>query len=301
MSAQLSNQQLQALVQVVYGQSEIASWTHFEGEHTNLNYDLSLTNPPVDVVLKVYARGTDPHQVYKEIYLLRTLTSETGVPVPRVLHDDDSCSLLDRVWCLLARLPGEPLACVIRRLDQWQLESVGYEAGRYLGRIHQIPLDGFGEPFDASSPRYPTEQSYVAARVAESLRQPTLGAALAAQQRQDVERALDDAPCWDRHRACLIHGRYSPANVIVERGRTDYHVTGILEFAYARGGSPEEDIAHLLNCVSCPSPSLEKGLLDGYTEAGELDADFWERLRHYQALTALEALASGRLGWRRGP
>lgn len=292
---QLSSERVAPLVHSVYPDSEITSCTLFEGQHSNLNYDLTLSNPPIEAVLKIYAGGMCAHLAHKEILLLQTLTSETGVPVPRVLYHDDSSSLLETPWCLLARLPGEPLAHAIAHLDQWQLESVGYEVGRYLGHIHQVPLDSFGELFDSLTPGYSTERSYVAARAADSLRQPGMSAYLPAQHCQELERALVDAPCWNRQRACLIHGRYSPANVIVQRGRMDYHVTGILEFAYARGGSPEEDIAHFLDSVVVPLPGIEKGLLDGYVEAGTMQAAFWERLQQYRALAALEALASGEL------
>ena len=67
-------------------------------------------------------------------------------------------------------------------------------------------------------------------------------------------------------------------------------MTGILDFTHALGGSPELDMSKLLAWHIKDSPSLQKGFLDGYTEVGELEAKFWERLVIYQVLVSLGAL-----------
>ena len=56
------------------------------------------------------------------------------------------------------------------------------------------------------------------------------------------------------------------------------------------GGSPELDIGWLFAQPFQEEPSFRKGFLDGYTEAGELGARFWDRLVLYQVFASVDAL-----------
>jgi aminoglycoside phosphotransferase (APT) family kinase protein len=167
---------------------------------------------------------------------------------------------------------------------------VGYEIGRYLGHIHQIPLDEFGTLFAASPHNHEREKGYVLSQATEWLEACAKEELLPAETLDTLQQHLAGTDVLDRRRACLIHGNLGPANIVVERGATGYHVTGILDFTHALGGSPELDMSKLLAWYIKDSPSLQKGFLDGYTEVGELEAKFWERLVIYQVLVSLGAL-----------
>jgi aminoglycoside phosphotransferase (APT) family kinase protein len=211
------------------------------------------------------------------------------------LYEGETGEILDRVWNLQTRLPGCPLSQVVGDLNPLQVGSLGYEAGRYLAHIHQIPLGGFGELFGTPLSSYPTEVSFVYERLKGCMQAPTVRHHFSAQELQAIENTMHAAQLWDRSEACLIHGAYTPENLIVERGVTDYHITGVIEFAYAGAGSPEEDIAQLLCWFQDRPPGLERGVLDGYVETGTMTANFWDRLDRYQILVRLETLATGQL------
>jgi aminoglycoside phosphotransferase (APT) family kinase protein len=279
------------LVHQVFPDAEVVSSYLFAGEHSNLNFELHLTNLMTGTVLKVYLEGSYGESARKETRLLQMLTSETGVPVPRVLHLDDSCDLIPHPWALVTRLPGQRLSEIVDTLDDWELESIGYEMGRYLGHIHQIPLDEFGELFAPDPQNHATEKGHIVAKVAEWLHICSEESLLPVETADALHHLFAGTQLLNRRQACLLHGDFRTENAIVERGTTGYHVTGILEFAYARGGSPELDIAKLFAQSSEGSPAFEKGFLDGYVESGELVAQFWERLRLYQALVCLEQVA----------
>jgi aminoglycoside phosphotransferase (APT) family kinase protein len=169
---------------------------------------------------------------------------------------------------------------------------VGYEIGRYLGHIHQIPLDEFGALFATSPHNHEREKGYVLSQATEWLEACAKEELLPDETLDALQQRFAETDVLDRRRACLIHGNLGPANIVVERGATGYHVTGILDFTHALGGSPELDMSKLLAWHIKDSPSLQKGLLDGYTEVGELEARFWERLVLYQVLVSLGALLS---------
>jgi aminoglycoside phosphotransferase (APT) family kinase protein len=292
MFAQLSGEQISALVHQVFPNVSVLSRDVPSSKHIDLSYHLKLSNL-MDTTLKVYS---DASAADREIHLLRMLTNETGVPVPRVLFfaerlpDEIGLDDLARSWALLARLPGHPLSEVIDTLDDWESESVGYEMGRYVGHIHQIPLDEFGPLFGSGPHNHQREKGYVLSQATEWLEACARDELLPAAVLDRLQHYFAGTDLLQRRRACLIHGDLSPADIIVERGATGYHVTGILDLTHAMGGSPELDMGKLLAWYIQDSPSLQKGFLDGYTEAGELGAKFWQRLVLYQAFASLEAL-----------
>jgi aminoglycoside phosphotransferase (APT) family kinase protein len=287
----LTLSQITTLVHSVFPEAGIASCTPFAGQHSNLNYDMRLTTLMTAVVLKVYSPANTVAAARRENHLLHMLTSETGVPVPRVLRFDDSAELIPAVWALHTRLPGDPLSQILDLLDDGQLESVGYETGRYLGRIHQIPLSTFGELFVPDTQSVTTEKGHFIAQATEYLKACRHRALLSDAVVDVLGSLFARTPLLDRRQACLLHGDYGTANVIVERSTTGFHVTGVLEFEYALGGSPERDMAKLFTWEMDGLPAFEKGFLDGYIEFGEIGPRFWDRLRLYQSLVCLAYLA----------
>ena len=290
----LTQEQILSLVHVVSPGADIVSCRLFPGKHPNLNYDLRLSNPTVDRVLKIYVNPSVKRTPWKETHLLRMLTSETGVPVPRVLHFDDSSSFVPHPWALHTHVPGQPLSVVIDTLDSWQLESIGYEMGRYLGHIHQIPLEEFGEFFVPDGFSRPSEKAHVVATATQWLQECANKDLLPHEIADALGEHFLRTELLSRRQACLLHGDYTPDNTIVEHGTTGYHVTGILEFECAQGGSPEQDMSRLFNWGIEGLPTFQKGLLDGYSGFGELVVRFWKRLRLYQAFTCLELVRSMR-------
>ena len=280
------------MVQDVFAGAALTSCQPFAGRHDNVNMDLHLSNPTMQVVLKVYTSTDSRRTPWKETYLLRTLTSETGVPVPRVLHFDDTAAFLAHPWALHTRLPGEPLSNVASALDEFELESIGYEAGRYLAHIHQIPLAEFGELFVPSSADRTSERAYVLAAIAQWAEACAARQLVPPEMVEQFRHLTERAECLDRLQPCLLHGDYTPENIIVERGSTGYHVTGLLEFEQALGASPERDIAMLLNWGAEQWPTFQRGFLDGYAESGTVVSRFWPRLRLYQALLSVEHLVA---------
>lgn len=285
-------QEISDLVRQVFPQENVLSSEPACCQPGSLQYQLQLSNL-MDTTLKIYA---EPAAAIKEVRLLRMMTNETGVPVPRVLHFAESpqeqVEHSDRPlpWALLTRLPGRPLSEVGGTLDTWESESVGYEVGRYLGHIHQIPLDEFGTLFAPGPHSHPSEKGFVLSQIAEWLEDSAKDELLLIEIRETIRQAFAETDLLDRRRACLVHGDMVPSNIVVERGVTGYHVTGITGFSGAVGGSPELDIGRLFAQQARQEPGFRKGFLDGYTEAGELGARFWDRLALYQVFVSVDGL-----------
>lgn len=292
-----SDEQILAMVRQVFPQAELVFAAPFPGRHQNLNYDLKIRNPTMDLAIKVYQNEAD-QKPWLEARLLHLLTSETGVPVPRVLCFDDSGSMIPDPWLLCTRLPGQPLSDVIGEMDEWALEAIGYEMGRYMSRIHQIPLDSFGDLFGSESEGsvFEHEKAFVV-----DLADRCLTACLAAQILQPAEadhirQIFETSKVLTSSQACLIHGQYTPDNLIVEFSVTDYHITGVLDLTQAQASALEHDMSRLFNRWFEDKAPLQKGFLDGYTESAGMQARFWERLNLYRLLDYLEQ-AAGAKSW----
>ena len=296
MKVDLLPEQMTRLVRRVFADAEITSCRLTPAAPHHTAYDLVLSNLTTPVRLKLYSEDDERQTLRKEIHLLGILTSETGVPVPRVLHfeehlPEDGFSSMDSCpWTLHTRLPGQPLSQLVDAMDKWEQESIGYEMGRYLAHIHRIPVDEFGELFVPGPYNRGSEQEYVLSQSTAWLDICTETARLPPNTIQALLDHLTQTEILNRSQACLIHGEYTPENIVVEHGATGYHVTGVLGFAYAQGGSPEQDMSKLFVHSLHNSPTLQKGFLDGYTESGELGATFWERMELYKLFSCLQAI-----------
>lgn len=290
MSDPLPHDLAQALIRRAFPDAELVAIEPFPGAHENQTCDLEIRNPTMNVAIKVYQNPVD-QEPWKEARLLELLTSETGVPVPRVLHFDDSGALLPQPWILYTRLPGQPLSDVIDEMDEWALGAIGYEMGRYLAHIHQIPLETFGDPFAGQEGTFEQEKDFVLDLADRCLMTCIAAQSLQPAQADHIRRVFETTTVLNQAQACLIHGDYIPDNIIVEFSVTDFHITGVLDLAQATGSSPEHDMSRLFNLHFQAAPSLQKGFLDGYTESAEIKAHFWERIKVYRLLSYLEQTA----------
>jgi len=292
-TVELSEEVIAAIVRRAFPDAQVNECRRFGGEYGNLNYDLRLRNPTMEVVLRVYRQestGRGSRGPQKETHVLRIVTPETGVPTPRVLLFDDSGTLVPEPVALHARLPGGPLAEVLAQMDEGDQETVGYEMGRYLAKLHSIPLGRFGEFFVDDPLSDVSEKAYTWQRVRDWLEVCAERDLLESEAASALERVFAQTGRLTRPMACFVHGDFETGNVVVEAGAGGYHVTGVLDFQRSQGWSPEWDAARLANQVFDSYPALAKGFLDGYADAAGLPADFWERLRLYRLAVALDSL-----------
>jgi|GEM_PF-3649858 len=292
MRESLTDEQVLSMIHQVFPQAEPVALTRFPGRHQNSNYDLKIRNPTMEVAIKVYQNAAD-QRPWQEARLLQLLTSETGVPVPRVLYFDDSGDLLPEPWILYTRLPGRPLADVLGEMDEWALEAIGYEMGRYMARIHQIPLETFGDLFasEFEGSVFEHEKAFVLDLADRCLTTCVVAQAMPPAEADRIRHILETSTVLTQTQACLIHGDYTPDHIIVEFSITDYHVTGVLDLTHAQASALEHDMSRLFNRWFEERAPLQKGFLDGYTEAAEMQARFWDRLHIYRLVDYLEQAA----------
>jgi len=273
---------IENLVRQAFSDTTVISCRPLEGDSANLNYVVQLQNPSIEIVLRIYHRDTPKPQLEKEMHVLRIVMPETGVPTARVIHFDDSRTIIDQPYAVFNLLPGESLEKALPRMDEQDQEAVGYEMGRYLARLHSIPLENFGQ-FLADDPLASTsEKNYTVARVMEWLQVCEKNALLDKSAVVALQRFVRQTHALGRREACFVHGSYHERNTTVQEGIAGFHVTGVFDFEHAQGWSPEWDMANLFGHVADRHPSLIRGFLDGYADTKSLPDNFWDRLEVYQ-------------------
>ena len=292
--AAISAEQASTIVKGIFPGADLAACAPVPGEHRAQLYALTLSDGS-EMVLKVYTLG-DASPARREVHLLRTITAETGVPVPRLLGYGDrvpwepATAEETRHWALLSRLPGTPLLQKMGQLEDAELEGVAYELGRYLAHLHQVPVELFGGLLEPGAHAHVREQAYVLSQAGEWLQECVDQGLLTRDGAAGLWDRFEQAAALDRQQPCLIHADLSTRQVIVEPGTSGHHVTGLVGWALSQGGSPEQDIAGLFAWDFHPQSAARKGVLDGYTESAALPPHFWQRLELYEVFVSLHAL-----------
>ena len=287
---ELSPETIEQLARQAFPKANVVYHHSLEGGVTNLNYALKLRDPATEIALRVYRPDTPPRTLEKEIYVLRVIMPETGVPTPRVIHFDDSRALIDRAYAVLSFLAGERLEQALSRMDEMDQETVGYEVGRYLAKLHTVPLGRFGEFLGEDPQASVNEKTYTVARAVEWLDACEEYALLEESVVAELRRLVGQTRLLDRGRACFVHGDYHGGNINVEEGWGGFHVIGVFDFAHAQGWSPEWDMASFYSQVVDDYPGLIKGFLDGYADTAGLPENLWERLEVYEAVVLVAAV-----------
>jgi len=155
-----------------------------------------------------------------------------GVPTPQVL-------LVDGGFCVEEKLPGERLDVVLR--DRWPGRAIE-QLGDLLGRIHSVPMDGFGY---VQSDGRGTATEFPLLDV---LGEHAALNAIANSCDIDVDRAVatlrTHAPAATWPAPCLVHGDFTMDNVLVDGDR----VSGLIDMEKAAGSHWADDLMMWDSC-----------------------------------------------------
>ncbi|WP_432190857.1 phosphotransferase family protein [Streptomyces sp. bgisy027] len=206
---------------------------------------------------------------------------DAGVPVPAIRYVGSEDTVAGPVSIMVQdRVAGETLREHAKRIGPEGAGNAVRQAGEVLARIHQLSTTGFGS-VDASL--HGTDSKFgnwfidgLQAKLDDARRiEPTSDRILdRAMALMHAHRAmLDD--CSPR----LLHGDFSPDNVIVESGS----IAAVIDWEAAKSGPPEMDVGWW-DCFFDSPLTQARELVSGYERRSKFDPERLTTLRHLAVL-----------------
>ena len=196
--------------------------------------------PPDDAVFVFYERK----MMRQEPELHALLLEKTNVPVAKIVVFDDSQTLLERDYMLMARLAGRPLTEVPHVNHNHVLQQVGH----YLAQVHQITADqhGYLGTHRPMAPQNNWRDAFII--MWHKMIEDIVGVGhYNSEESSHLRRLLDKyTPSFDRPvTSRLLHMDIWHQNILVDERGT---VTGIVDWDRALWGDPEIEFAVLDYC-----------------------------------------------------
>lgn len=277
---------VERMVRHIFAEAKVEECRLFTSDTIHRSYDLRLTNPTHELIFKLYLSEGPTFRPKKEAEVLRRVATETGVIVPYLLHHDES--LFPWPCALLTRPPGYPLSEILPKIENLDLETIGYEMGRYLAKLHSLPAFRFGEYLSSDAWAAGHERLYTLARLDETLRQCQERGLLPPESVKELKNLFRETPVLTLQDPCLVHGHFHEGNVVVEESVAGYHVTAFINFESSVAWCPEWDLARPFDRLVEKYSALQESLLSGYGSIGIIPEIFWSRLELYKLLARIE-------------
>lgn len=225
-----------------------------------------------------------------------------NVPVPEVYHSDVTMQDCPVRYQLLEYIEADTLDVHYNR-GRLACETVAFELGKVMARMHRITLDGFGF-IDTQRLRtggnaaglHASHGAYFYRQLEAHLDFLVEQSFLPAAEAMEITRLLDThAVLLDVNRGSLVHKDIAFWNILGDPDR----IRAIVDWDDVIAGDPMDDIA-ILRCFH--DSDIMTPLLAGYRQVGALPEDYRLRLSLYLVRNLLwKAVIRIRMGFFENP
>ena len=191
---------------------------------------LKIAPPPGAEVMR-YERGL----MATEVATMRRVHAELAIPVPAVLHHDESGVLCDSPWFFMEKVPGDNLDHVRAALPPGEVERIDRHLGAILRDLNELRGEWFGYAGNAALRASAWRPAFLA--IVESVLDDAARKSVRFDRPAHEIRALVDAhaPSLDEVREPrLVHWDAWDSNIFVAQGR----VCGLIDFERALWADP---------------------------------------------------------------
>ncbi len=215
------------------------------------------------------AHYTAKEKEYAIISKYATLGFEMSQPI-----SFGTCNNQQTVYMLLTWVAGEDLELALPHLSAKEQYDLGWQAGKILRSIHQLPIPPDEAPKETKMAKKLWQlQSYIDSSLRVDGDEPIIEFVQA-----NMGKIWAKPPVYQ-------HGDFHPGNLIL----TPDHKIGVIDFNRWGIGDPYEEFHKLKSFATDTSIPYCIGQINAYFE-GEVPEDFWTILAVYVAHTALYSI-----------
>lgn len=206
----------------------------------NMAYEIRLSNEET-VILKIAPSKEirvmtyEKNIMFSEVEAMGLAASHDGIPVPKVIGYDDSCTICNSPYFFMEKLEGQSLNTVKDNLSPEQVNHIYIETGKINRRINDIrcPVFGYpGQPEFQGKEWYPVFRKMLEAGVNDA-RQGNVDLKIPIDQMWrclELDKGIFDEVTEPK----LVHWDCWDGNIFVDNGK----VTGIIDWERSLWGDP---------------------------------------------------------------
>ncbi len=169
-----------------------------------------------------------------------------GVPTPQVLLVEKA-ALTDHfvTFCIEEKMPGRPLDVLLKSGSKQPARTIA-EIGAMLGRIHRVPVKGFGylRPDGPDGNGWDIPFSAIMVDLLDKEAELAQAATRWSVPEESVTQGLAllaaNTNLYQWNAPCLTHGDFGAAHILVD----EEQITGVIDFQECSGNHPVFDFAH---------------------------------------------------------
>jgi aminoglycoside phosphotransferase (APT) family kinase protein len=284
----LAAEEIGAMLEPAFGRRRVVAAEPLTDGASTTSYRVALEGLEEAYVLRIFAR--DPTACRKELDITRLVAGT--VPIAEIVDADPDGARHGRPYSVSRWIDGVKLDRLLEALSGDEVDQLGSEVGRVLGRIatFRFPRAGFfGPGLEIERPLGDSRQwfvDFVEGCLATPRAQERLGneltAAVCRLVRSNVHRldVLEGV-------ASLVHGDYRAWNLLLAREARVWRIVAVLDWEFAHAGTPLLDLGGLLRDERRLPPGFESALVHGFSEVdGPLPAG-WKPLVKLLDLSSL--------------
>ena len=232
-------------------------------------------------VIKICVKEDRFSKLKLEVDLIERISSETGLPVPKVLHKDLSMKKFQYPFVVYSFLPGENLVdSIIHVKDKNRL---GIELGRVAGQLHQITFDRpkFSLAAEDSQSSWIEIIGAICKTGIDRLRESNYS------RIADAERYVQKniAKIVEPKDYSLIHRDLQPQNLHWDS--QSQKIVGIFDFESAMSGDRHFEFNFLERKLFKTYPDVRKGFYSSYSKHNRLDRNYEDIVKFYEVVRDL--------------
>lgn len=252
------------------------------------------------VIIRVHPKGLENGYFWAE-KMAAGIAANHGLPSYQTLVVQDIDAQHPFAFMVIEKLPGQAISKFLE-LNSEKTDGLTREAGRMMGRLHQIPVDGFGF-FDNQKAKQgllqgkkTTYKDHVLAGLDFNLRVMVEFKFISDKEKEVIRNFFHVSSLSAISQATIVHNDFADWNLLTDGEK----VTGILDWDESHAGDPIADFGCWTTFYDM---QRFKVFLQGYQEVATLPKDFESKLWYYRLryLISKLTLRARRLSWDFGP